>query len=455
MIRKIAIVGSGAYGSYAASLIGDLHPDWEIHIYEVGDKEIKDQDTMGLYSELVSNPYDALTKGRYFGLGGATAKWGGQILTFSKKDFANPTKYLREIVELNEKYRQNIFRKVGIENNYEEKMLPNGLFTKTGIWLDYFSRNLFKKFRVEKYPNVTLHTHCRVTKVNTVGKKVISFDCIENGANKKADGYDFYILSAGAFETTRIMMVSGLQDHTCVGFSDHIAKKEFRIFDTTKIGNVDMQFRIKKVSFITTRIIGEKNGCSFFAYPSFNAEFPFFQNLKRLLFGKQFSLKMIASIIRDIPSCVAFAWSFFVKHKLYVYKNTWFLVLHMENDLGYGKVYLSDHLDKFNQNGLAIDFKIPEHSEKSFNEISSELEQMLKENNVRYSRVTEKIHTEKFEDEYHPFALYSDFESVEDYFNAFENMLVIHSGVLPRAGGINSTSAAFPLIEEFFRERYK
>ena len=32
-MRKIAIIGSGAYGSYAASLIGDLHPDWEIQIF--------------------------------------------------------------------------------------------------------------------------------------------------------------------------------------------------------------------------------------------------------------------------------------------------------------------------------------------------------------------------------------------------------------------------------------
>lgn len=454
-MKKIAIIGSGAYGSYAASVIGDLHPEWEIHIFEVGDKEIKDQDTMGLRSELLSNPYDALTKGRYFGFGGATAKWGGQILTFSKNDFANPSRFLKEIVTLNEKYRQNIFKKVGIENNYPEKKLSNGLFTKTGVWLDYFSRNLFKKFKVEKYPNVHLHPHCRVTKINTEGKKVLSFDYLEDGEKKTADNYNFYVLSAGAFETTRLMMVSGLQDHTCVGFSDHIAKKEFRIYDTTKIGNVDMQFRIKKASFITTRLIGEKNGYSFFAYPSFNAEFPFFQNLKKLLFGKKFSLKMILSIIRDIPSCIAFAWSFFVKHKLYVYKNTWFLVLHMENDLGYGKVYLSDHLDKFKQQGLAIDFSIPEHSERSFNEISNELEQMLKDNNVRYTRVTEKIHTEKFEDEYHPFALYSDFDSVDEYFHTFDNMLVIHSGVLPRAGGINSTSAAFPLIEEFFREIYK
>ena len=454
-MKKIAIIGSGAYGSYAASLIGDLHPDWEIHIFEVGDKEIKDQDTMGLRSELLGSPYDALTKGRYFGLGGATAKWGGQILTFSKNDFANPTGFLKEIVALNEKYRQNIFKKVGIDNDYPENRLSNGLFTKTGVWLNYFSRNLFKKFRVEKYSNVFLHIHCRVTRINVAKQSVVSFTYIEDGTEKTADNYDFYVLSAGAFETTRLMMVSGLQDHTCVSFSDHIAKKVFRIHDTTKIGEIDMQFKIKKASFITTRIIGEKDGCSFFAYPSFNAEFPFFQNLKKLLFGKEISFKMIGSILRDIPSCLSFAWSFFIKHRLYVYKNTWFLVLHMENDLGYGKVYLSEHLDKFNQPGLAIDFRIPEHSERSFYEISNELEQMLKDNHVHYTRLTEKIHTEKFEDEYHPFALYSDFKSVDEYFNTYSNMLVVHSGVLPRAGGINSTSAVFPLIEEFFRVRYK
>ncbi len=452
-MKKVAIVGSGAYGSYTASLLGDLHSEWEIHIYEVGDKETKDQDAMGFQSELLGNPYDALTKGRYFGFGGATAKWGGQILTFSQNDFSNPSRFLKEIVELNEKYRQEIFKKVGIKNNYPERQLADGLFVKTGVWLDYFSRNLFTKFKIEKYPNVHLHPHCRVTRINTDGKKVVSFEYVEDGVTKSADKYDFYVLSAGAFETTRLMMVSGLQDHAQVFFSDHIAKKVFRIYDTTKIGDVDMQFKIQKASFITNRLIGEKDGCSYFAYPSFNAEFPFFQNLKKLLFGKQFSLKMIWSVIRDIPSCLDFAWNFFVKRKLYVYKNTWFLVLHMENEFGYGKVYLSDKLDAYQQNGLAIDFKVSEHSQKLFDEISKQLEKMLQENNVKYERMTETIHTDKFEDEYHPFALYSDFDSVDEYFNQFENMLVVHSGILPRAGGINSTSAVFPLLEEYIRHR--
>lgn len=78
---------------------------------------------------------------------------------------------------------------------------------------------------------------------------------------------------------------------------------------------------------------------------------------------------------------------------------------------------------------------------------------MLTENGVEHVALDETVHTEKFEDEYHPFALFSDFESVDDYYGQFENMLVIHSGVLPRAGGINSTSAAFPLLEEFIRYR--
>ncbi|MCD8237563.1 MAG: GMC family oxidoreductase N-terminal domain-containing protein [Prevotellaceae bacterium] len=451
-MKKIAIIGSGAYGSYAASLIGELHPDWKIHIFESGDETIKDQDTMGLCSEILGSPYEALTKGRYFGLGGTTAKWGGQILTFSKNDFCYPTRYMNEIVELNEKYRQNIFKKVGIENNYPEEILEDGMFTKTGVWLDYFLRNLFKKFHVKNYKNVVLHTLCRVIKINVEGSRVVSFNYIEDGTEKEATGYDQYFLSAGAFETTRLMMVSGLQDKTKVSFGDHIVKKVFKIKGSTKLGKTDFGFKIKKFSFITTRIIGEKNNLSYFIYPVFNLEFPFFQNLKKFLFGKK-SISILWEIMKDIPSVMAFVWSFFFLRKLYVYKKEWYLCVHVENKTTNGNVYLSQLKDRFDQQGLAIDFHIDESTEKRFSDISDFIEKYLQNCGVDYERLHEKVHTEKFEDEYHPFGIYSDFASVDDYYNQFENMLVIHSGVLPRAGGINSTAAAFPLLEEYIRNR--
>lgn len=452
-MKKIAIIGSGAYASYAASVIYEVHPEYDVHIFEVGDEKIKSQDEIGFSSELLNCQYDALTKGRYFGFGGATAKWGGQILSFSDNDFQSPTNYLKGIVELNKKYRKNIFKKVRIGNDIPEVKLDNGMFTKTGVWLDYFHRNLFKLFGVKDYKNVTLHPHCRVTKVNVNGKKVVGFEYIHNGEKAVATDFDFIFLAAGAFEDTRIMMMSGLQDRTCVQFSDHIAKRIFNVRGTTKIGDIDMEFKIKNFSFITKRIIGEHEGISYFGYPAYNAEYPFFQNLKKLLFGHKLSLNLAKAIFKDIPSAFMFAWRFFVQHRLYVYRNEWAFVLHMENPMGHGIVKLSDTLDKFGEPGIAIDFSISPKSEAIFAQVTDKFDKLLTDNGVEHTRVEDAVHTRKFEDEYHPFALYSDFDSVEEYFNQFDNMLVIHSGVLPRAGGINSTSAAFPLLEEFIRTK--
>ena len=130
-----------------------------------------------------------------------------------------------------------------------------------------------------------------------------------------------------------------------------------------------------------------------------------------------------------------------------------YIVLHMENPVGHGKVKLSDTLDKYGEPGVAIDFSISPKSREIFSTVTKQFDELLTSNGVEHSSVEDTVHTRKFEDEYHPFALYSDFDNIDEYFNQFENMLVIHSGVLPRAGGINSTSAAFPLLEEFIRNR--
>lgn len=453
-MKRIAIIGTGAYGSYAASLICELHPEWDVHMYEIGDETVRDQDEMGLYSEVTDGHYGGLKKGRYFGFGGATNKWGGQILTFSDNDFRNPSRYQKEIVELNKKYRQNVFKKVGIRNDEPEQQLQDGMFTKTGVWLDYFNRNLFKKFAVRKQSNVTLHPNHRVCRMLLDGKTVIGFETIYEGKSIVISDYDYYFLAAGAFETTRILMVSGVQDKTCVEFSDHINKKVFRIKSGTKLGPIDFTFHIKGASFITKRVIGERNGVPFFVYPTYNEDFPFFQNLKKLLFGRRISPALIWSVLKDIPSFVCFLWYFVVLRKLYVYKS-WYLVLHIENYRGSGKVSLSQVIDSYGQPGVSVKFGVSQKAERLFDELKEEWTALLDKWNVEYEQVEDGIHTEKFEDEYHPCGLYSDFESVDEYFSQFDNMLVMHSGVLPHAGGINSTAAGFPLIEEFVRERMK
>ena len=46
-----------------------------------------------------------------------------------------------------------------------------------------------------------------------------------------------------------------------------------------------------------------------------------------------------------------------------------------------------------------------------------------------------------------------DYKRADDYFTHFDNMLVVNTGVLPRAGGINSTGAVMPLIDEYINNK--
>jgi hypothetical protein len=446
---KVAIIGAGAYGSYIAHLLTAKFPESEIHIYEVGDSSSKTEDRIGYLSHILNAPYNALSKGRFFGYGGASVKWGGQLLTFSQNDFKNPTPFMKDIVEINEKYKDIVLSKFKLTNNKKEERLTEQLFTKTGIWLGYFNRNLFRFFKIKKEKQITLFPNSRVTKLLLEGKLVKGFEYIHNGNLQITNGYDYYFLAAGAFESGRILLNSHVTNNNYLSFSDHLSQKAFKIKSGTKIGITDFSFGVKGTSLITKRMIGEINGISFFTHPIFNSEFPFFQNLKKLLFGRQFTIKLFAEILKDIPSCIAFAWNMFIRKKLYVYKNEWYLQIDIENPVDSGKITLSEDKDLFGESGLNIDFTLGKDTDELFNKAKEIVKDYLDKNNVVYEPVNEVTNVEKYEDTYHPFGIYADFSSVEDYFTRYSNMLITNTGILPRAGGINSTCAVFPLIEEY------
>lgn len=81
------------------------------------------------------------------------------------------------------------------------------------------------------------------------------------------------------------------------------------------------------------------------------------------------------------------------------------------------------------------------------------VKEYLDNNGVEYEELPFSTTAEHYEDVYHPFGMFSDFESIDDYFSHFNNMLVVNTGVLPRAGGINSTCAVLPLVEEYINNR--
>ena len=265
--------------------------------------------------------------------------------------------------------------------------------------------------------------------------------------------YNYYFLTAGAFESNRIILSSGLTD--AIHFSDHLSQKVFEVKGKPVIGGKDFHFYVKGTSLITKRIIGEVDDVSFFANPIYNADFPFFQNLKELMFKGNINLKIIGNIIRDIPSAVCFAWTMFVKRKIYVYHGKWNINIDIENASSESQIRLSDEIDEWGINKLDVFFEIGEKSKFIYDKATEKVKDFLDSNDVQYSLASDEIHVEKSEDTYHPYGMYlSDCGSKEEYYNYFPNMLMVNTGILPRAGGINTTATCFPLIEDFFEKSY-
>ncbi len=449
---RICILGAGTYGSYAVNSIQERYPDAKIYVFDVGNNNIKNETDIGFLSKLKKSDYKGLTHGRYFGWGGASHKWGGQLLTYTNNDFANPNKFMQDVINLDNKYKNEFLAKFNIENKYPENQISHSLFTKTGVWLSMLHRNFFHWFKVNKRQNVTVYSNCRVVKLLSDDKKKIDgIIYLENGIEKKAS-FDYYFLTSGAFENARIMLSSDLTNGNKVMFSDHLSQKIFKVKKSTKIGDEDFVFRMRGTSLITKRMVGEVNDISYYVHPVFNLNFPFFEMIKDIFFYHNFSLKNIGSYLKttilDIPKVLGFVWCVLVLRKMYVLNKEWFLYIDIENPTYDSFVSLSKEKDKFGVEGLDVCYNVGEQTSSVFKHARNEVIKHMKLCDVDFDIVSEKIDIHTCEDIYHPYAMF-DFESMDDYYSRWSNMLIVTTGILPRSGGINPTGAILPLVDEF------
>lgn len=451
---SICVMGAGAYGSYTIQTLCEHNPMCPITLLDVGNGGIKNEVEIGYRTNLLGKIYNGLAKGRFFGLGGASAKWGGQLLTFTGNDFTNPTHFMSDIVHIDEKYKQMMFKKFGINNPFKENYVNKDLFEKVGVWLGYFSRNLFNYFGIAKKTNVNVVTDARITKIVCDEKQHVKWVEYLKGGKLKHAVYDQYYLTVGAFECNRIMLHSGLTESDRVTFSDHLDQQIFTIYSNGYLGDSDFCYRRDGSSLITKRLIGEIDGLSFYSMPNFNVDFPFFQNMKKIMFQHDFSFGVIGAIVKDLPSVIGFLWCLLFQKRVFVYKNTWYLIIDIENPKENSYIKLSKDMDKYGQPGLDVNFEIGDQAIEIYEKAKNIIKNYLDEKGVKYDIMDDKIRVDKCADAYHPFGMFlSDSKSIEDYYSHFENMLVLNTGILPRTGGINSTAAVFPLIEEYISRK--
>lgn len=461
---KIAVLGAGTYGSYVINSLLAKYPDLEITLFDIGDKNVKSESEIGFYSKLRKVLYKGLTDGRYFGYGGTSDKWGGQLLTYTDNDYKNPDGYMTDIIRINKARKDDMLAKFNIENKFLENHVSEDLFTKTGVWLSALHRNFFHWFKIRKRKQVIIKSHCRVVRFESKNGKDIDSVVYLDGKIELKKSFDYYFLTAGAFESSRIMMSSGLMPEK-VHFSDHLSMKVFKIKGSTVIGTEDFVFRMRGTSLITKRMIGEvtdidacgkaiQRDCSYYIHPVFNLKFPFFVIMKEVLFKHHFEWRYIWTALKDIPHCLAFAWAVLILRRMYVMDNEWYLYIDIENPSLESYISLSEEKDVFGVEGLDVYYDAGKEAEMVFKKAKADGIRYLNKCGIKYEILAENVNVETCEDIYHPYGMF-DFKDVEDYYSRWKNMLVVNTGCLSRSGGINPTASMLPIIDEFIEKKFK
>jgi hypothetical protein len=451
--KKICIAGVGTYGSYIANAISETYPDFDIILIEVGNNQIQSEAQIGFKSELKGNSYNAAKHGRYFGLGGTSSMWGGQLLFLSENDCPNDAS-MDYIKNLNIKHTPKVLsRFFDTLPDITEDEIGNGLYVKKGIWLHFNKRNLFKYFNIAK-KRIELIQDARVLNVHLLGDSIKSISIQTKDKHVKEIYADLFFLSCGAIESVRILDASGLIKiaNETVGFCDHVSTRSFRIQAKPFIAGHDFSYRFVHKSLLTTRIIGEYNGVAYFIQPVFNEEFRFFQFLKELIFKRKFSFSSFFKAISQFVHIFPFAYQYFIKKKLYVYGN-WELNIDVELNKTNCSITNSNSLDAFGVNSIKIDYSIPKETYELIEHAKASVRNLLAKESIQIEELNEDTTGLKLEDTYHPFRLYQPETSFLDRFNPCSNLYVCHTGLLDRAGGLNPTAVLFCLIEELIEKK--
>jgi hypothetical protein len=467
--KKICILGCGTYGSYLLGRFLELADDQlDITVVDIGDRKIKSEKEIGIASQSsISNaPHD----GRYFGLGGTSARWGGQVLFFDERDNPQNDTIWQKIISINNTYRASVIKYLLNNSAFQNIFEAETGDIKVGIWLKYNKRNLFNKIKASQSNKVKILQNLRIVDFEMIEDKITKVVCKNKEGVIQTIEADVFYLTAGAIESCRLLL--GLNDKyhsldaTDLGksFGDHLSVELFKIQGSKPVINgSDLLPSLISNSLITKRVVTyAKNGNVGYLHPIFNKEVAVFSSIKQLLFGKEKVSFAIKDIFVGVEFLIRFAFSVFVLRKMYAHRNNWSLQLDIEQSFpNNNRLYLSNQLDSYGEKQIAIDWQVSDTDKQSILDIKETASKLMEANNLPYFDVLpDVIPTDKIEDIYHPvgFMRLGDDEKAVLDTNArvknISNLYHFSTAMFPSAKSINPTAAAFCFIEHHINRNY-
>lgn len=467
MENHICIIGCGTFGSYLLKRLLEINSkDTAITVIEIGDKNTRTEAEAGLDS--ISEHSKVSKDGRYFGLGGTSARWGGQVLFFDQRDNPEHDPVWDEIVRINARYKDVVLKNLLGHNEKFDLQETQGQ-VKTGIWLKYAKRNLYNRLTANALQRVKLLTNQRVVDFELSGNTITKLVCKSRDGQRHEVAADRFYLTAGALESCRLLLAldkkTGLLNGTDLGrnFGDHISTELFTVQDAKPVlDGVDLTPRLFKGSLVTRRfVVATSSGTVGFLHPVLNKNVKSFKFLKELLFGKRTTTVTFAEFLGGFVFLAKFGFNFLFNNKLYVDKSQWSLQLDMEQPVpNANRLRLSAAKDLFGEAVLEIDWKISEADHRAIAEVRQQVENMLKNNQLRYKALYNPASTaNKVEDVYHPVGcmrLGNDARAVVNFdgqVRGIANLYHFSTGIFPSAKSINPSAAVCCFVEAHLAAR--
>jgi hypothetical protein len=479
MATKICIIGCGTYGAYLTrGLIEKFGNDIELTVVEMGNEKTKSESEMGVTAD--SGVARAAEKGRYFGLGGTSARWGGQVLFFDERDNPKNEADWNTIIAVNNQYKKRVLQNLlGDTIKIEGKLSDKGN-EKTGIWLKYAKRNIFKSLDKTILKKMQLLKNQRVTgfvfsDVNfehqdihglksVIPSKIEAILCQNTEGVSQRIEADIFYLTAGAIESCRLLLALNEQHNVIKSndlgkhYGDHLSVELFKIKGHKPvIGTTNLLPTFVNGSLVTKRlIVADSNGRIGFAHPIFNKEVKVFTSIKRLLFGQQTIDFSVKDIFDGLEFLIRFAFSVFFLKKMYAHRNNWSLQLEIEQAYpNENSIDLSPKTDKYGQKAARLNWKVSEADKRAIEDIKNDLQKKLDAQGFDYTVVyNPNVEAAKVEDVYHPVGfmrLGHDENAVLDpqcRVKGIDNLYHFSTAMFPSAKSVSPTAAAFCFIEQ-------
>ncbi len=492
----VCIIGAGAAGIYLAVQLASKGLD--VIIVEAGDSVCRDASEVGFNFRFSADPYPGAIKGRAFGLGGTTSRWGGLLIPHTRHDLRDPTHVdattWRTIVQTVSEKSERVLKVLGYLNpgefsEYPQKLFRNttnalnaaGLEVAASLFLPFNYKNLAfllnKKRTGQRLIRVFVNAIAKAWTIKTElnsRARLQRLSAVASNGNALHVTANRFVIAAGAIESSRILLELNrcadsqllkstakvghyLGDHLSLSIAD-VAPSSLgdtaRLFAPRFSRDWMRSFRFVESDLPTSA----PRGFAHFIFENEHKGFLLAKEVFTALQARRWPRVTSSEVLSSPVNIAALAYAKYFRSSLYIPPGT---KAHLQLDIEQtpnheNHISLGSDKDKFGRHVVDIRWRI---SDLDSSYIQASTRRILqkwpgaKDGFPKLIPIMRNCDSSKPHDAYHPVGtcrMGNDPEAVVDYklkvFN-LSNLWVTSTGVLPSAGSANPTFTMLCLTE--------